>query len=59
MNKDRAIQMLERMQDPGPYEHQITSEAFDALQMAIEALKSPTRSADRMPLPEPYKGVTE
>ena len=40
MNKDKAIQLLERLQDPEPYEPQITSEAFEALQMAIDALSA-------------------
>ena len=40
MNKDKAIQLLERLQDPEPYEPHITSEAFEALQMAIDALSA-------------------
>ena len=38
MNKDKAMQLLERLQDPDYY--QITSEAFDAIQMAIDALSA-------------------
>ena len=39
MENSDAIKMLERMQDPEPYEPQITSSAFDALQIGIDALK--------------------
>ena len=47
MNKDKAIQLLERLQDPDPYEPQITSEAFDALQMAIDALSADGNTISR------------
>lgn len=40
MNKDKAIQLLERLQDPEPYEPMLTKDAYDALQMAIDALSA-------------------
>ena len=40
MNKDKAIQLLERLQDPEPYEPMLTKDAYDAIQMAIEALSA-------------------
>lgn len=40
MNKDKAIQLLERLQDPEPYEPMLTRDAYDALQMAIDALSA-------------------
>ena len=40
MDKNKAIQLLERLQDPEPYEPHITSEAFEAFQMAIDALSA-------------------
>ena len=39
MTTEEAIKMLERIQDPEPYEPQITKSAYDALQMGIDALK--------------------
>ena len=39
MKTEEAIKMLERIQDPEPYEPQITKSAYDALQMGIDALK--------------------
>lgn len=39
MTNEEAIKMLERIQDPEPYEPQITKSAYDALQMGIDALK--------------------
>ena len=40
MNKDKAIQLLERLQDPEPYEPMLTKDAYDAIQMAIDALSA-------------------
>ncbi len=40
MNKDKAIQLLERLQDPEPYEPMLTKDAYDAIQMAIDALEN-------------------
>ena len=39
MTTEEAIKMLERIQDPEPYEPQITKSAYDALQIGIDALK--------------------
>ena len=39
MTTEEAIKMLERIQDPEPYEPQITKSAHDALQMGIDSLK--------------------
>lgn len=39
MTTEEAIKMLERIQDPEPYEPQISKSAYDALQMGIDALK--------------------
>lgn len=38
--EQKAIAMLKRMQEPEAWEPQITEEAFEALNMAIEALSS-------------------
>lgn len=38
MKMSEAVAMLERMQNPEPYEPQISEKAFDALGMAINAL---------------------
>lgn len=40
MTKDYAIAILRRMQEPDPYEPQINESAFDALEMAIQALSA-------------------
>lgn len=40
MEKNKAIQLLERLQDPEPYEPKLTKDAYDALQMAIDALEN-------------------
>ena len=40
MNKDKAIQLLERLQNPEPYEPMLTKDADDAIQMAIDALSA-------------------
>lgn len=40
MNKDKAIQLLERLQDPEPYKPMLTKDAYDAIQMAIDALSA-------------------
>ena len=39
MENKEAIEMLERFQNPEPWEPQITSRAYEALEMAIAALK--------------------
>ena len=39
INEAFAIAILERMQNPEPYEPQITEEAYEALAMAIRALR--------------------
>ena len=39
MTIERAIKILERMQEPEPWDPQITKDAFDALELAIEALE--------------------
>ena len=46
MTIEEAIKMLERIQDPEPYEPQITKSAYDALQMGVDALKKqiPTKA---------------
>ena len=38
MENKEAIEMLERFQNPEPWEPQITSRAYEALEMAIAAL---------------------
>ena len=40
MEKNKAIQLLERLQDPEPYEPMLTKDAYDAIQMAIDALSA-------------------
>lgn len=39
MKPEEAIKMLERIQDPEPYEPQINVAAYEAIDMAIDALK--------------------
>lgn len=39
MTKQKAISILQSFQDPEPWDPQITSDAFHALEMAIEALQ--------------------
>jgi hypothetical protein len=43
MTIERAIKILERMQEPEVWEPAITPEAFEALQMACTALKDSER----------------
>lgn len=43
MTNNKAIELLKRFQEPEAWEQQITSEAFEALGMAIDALKMPYR----------------
>ena len=51
MENKEAIEMLERFQNPEPWEPQITSRAYEALEMAIAALKK--QEQDRwMPVTE-------
>lgn len=38
MTNEKAIDLLRRMQEPEPYEPQITEEAFEALELAIRVL---------------------
>lgn len=38
MANEEAIPILKRLQEPEPWEPQITFDAFDALELAIEAL---------------------
>ena len=40
MTPQKAIEILERLQEPEPWEPQITSETWEALQMGIDALVS-------------------
>ena len=56
MNNDKAIALLRRMQEPEAYEPQITAEAFEALGMAIRAIRMTEVLAgelDGCPLPAP------
>ena len=39
MDYKAAIDLLDRLQDPEPWEPQITANAFDLLEMAKEALR--------------------
>ena len=39
MKPEEAIKILERIQEPEPYEPQINQVCFEALEMAIDALK--------------------
>ena len=39
MKPEEAIKILERIQEPEPYEPQINQVGFEALEMAIDALK--------------------
>ena len=39
MTNSEAIKILERLQEPEPWEPQITREAYQALEVAIEALE--------------------
>ena len=41
MTRDEAIVTIRRIQEPEAYEPQLTSYAYDALEMAINALKQP------------------
>ena len=52
MTNEKAIKLLMRMQEPEPYEPQITEEAFMALQLAIDAIRK------QIPK-EPYKNLIE
>ena len=44
MTPRKAIEILERLQEPEPWEPQITSETWEALQMGIDALESDSLS---------------
>lgn len=39
MTPQKAIEILERLQEPEPWESQITSETWEALQMGIDAVE--------------------
>ena len=39
MKPEKAIKILERIQEPEPYEPQINQVGFEALEVAIDALK--------------------
>ena len=52
MNKDKAIQLLERLQDPEPYEPMLTKDAYDAIQMAIDALSADGDTISRQAVKE-------
>lgn len=45
MENREAIEMLERFQNPEPWEPKITDRAYEALQMAISALEFKERYA--------------
>ena len=47
MENKEAIEMLERFQNPEPWEPQITSRAYEALEMAIAALKKQEQAVDK------------
>lgn len=51
MKPEEAIKMLERIQDPEPYEPQINVAAYEAIDMAIDALK---KQIPRKPIGEHY-----
>lgn len=55
MDKDKAIQLLERLQDPDYF--QITGEAFDAIQMAIDALSADGDTISRTSLMSELKDM--
>lgn len=57
MTTEEAIKMLERIQDPEPYEPQITKSAYDALQMGIDALKRQIPMKPILTLPNWKKGI--
>lgn len=43
ISTQQAIEMLERFQNPEPWEPEITDRAYEALQMAISALEKQSR----------------
>ena len=43
MTNAEAIEMLKRLQDPEPWEPQLTYAAYDALKLAISALEKQER----------------
>lgn len=57
MNKDKAIQLLERLQDPEPYEPMLTKDAYDAIQMAIDALSADGDTISRTSLMSELKDM--
>ena len=57
MNKDKAIQLLERLQDPEPYEPMLTKDAYDAIQMAIDALSADGDTISRASLMSELKDM--
>jgi len=50
MTQDDAIRILERMQEPEPWDQPITHEEYEALEMAIETLETDDRNSDRCPV---------
>ena len=54
MTNEEAIRILTKLQEPGIYEPSITGEAFDALQMGIDAL---SKQIPRKPIRIDKNGV--
>lgn len=46
MTTEKAIRILQSFQEPEAWERQITQDAYDALQMAIDALEEKERQKD-------------
>jgi len=46
MTTEKAIRILQSFQEPEPWELHITQDAYDALQMAIDALEEQERQED-------------
>lgn len=46
MTTEKAIRILRSFQEPEAWERKITQDAYDALQMAIDALKEKERMED-------------
>lgn len=46
MTTEKAIRILRSFQEPEAWERQITEDAYNALQMAIDALKEKERLED-------------
>lgn len=54
MTHKEAIAKLERLQEPEPWEPQIDSETFEALEMGIEALRKQIPQKPKMPFDAYY-----